>query len=107
MLESIKAFFKRCDKYDITLDSNRIQIGQKVEYVGYIVSNEGWKPFNDRIQSIKNFPVPKCSTDVKSFNGLARQLGSFIPDLAKNMNILTPLMSPKNGFFWTDGIFWS
>ena len=101
LFERIRKLFEKCFEYQITLDFDKNDIGSRIEYAGFIVSSKGRMPSETRIKAIKSYPVPTSVTDVKSFNGLVRQFGSFVPTLAKEMSILTPLMGSKCVFFWS------
>ena len=69
-------------------------------FAGYIVSDEGVRPDPARVVSLKNFPVPKDQTGVKSFMGLANQLTMFIPDYAQITKSLRELMGKGQVFRW-------
>ena len=44
----------------------------------------------------------KIKTELRSFLGLANQLGKFMPDLAHSTVKIKELMKEKNVFLWTD-----
>ena len=66
------------------------------------MSSLGIKPDPDLLASISDFPVPTDRRHVRSFLGLAVQLGNFLPDLAHNTTLLRKLTSEKNAFLWLD-----
>ena len=39
---------------------------QQVEYLGHTISSEGVRPNDKKIESVKNFPRPKSSKEVKA-----------------------------------------
>jgi len=51
----------------------------ELNYLGYVVTSEGVKPDPEKVKAIKNFPIPKNKTDVKSFLGLTGYYCKFIP----------------------------
>jgi hypothetical protein len=69
---------------------------------GYIVGQDGIKPDPDRVQAIMDMAVDKSIPGVRSFLGLANQLGQFVPDLAQNTNGLRQLLKKENAFVWTE-----
>ena len=67
LLDRIKAVFKRCLDHGITLSNTKFQVGFKVKFAGYVVSNKGKEPDPDKIAAIAQFPRPDNLTDVRSF----------------------------------------
>jgi len=55
-----------------------------VKFAGHLISSAGIRPDPEKIESISAFPVPKCVSDLRSFLGMANQLGAFLPDLAQH-----------------------
>ena len=47
--------------------------------LGHVVTGEGVKPDLEKVKAIKNFPIPKNTTGVKSFLGLAGYYRKFVP----------------------------
>ena len=65
-----------------------------------MISKEGVKPDATRVRAIKEFPVPKDTTGVKSFLGLTNQLSFFIPDHIQNSKSLRELCGRGVVFNW-------
>jgi hypothetical protein len=57
-----------------------------------LVTSEGVKPGLEKIKAIKNFPIPKKRTDVKSFLGLTGCYRKFILQFSKIAKPLTELL---------------
>ena len=53
-----------------------------------------------KIQSIKNFPIPKNLTELRSFLGLVNQLGSFTHEISALTSPFRELLKTKNKFQW-------
>ena len=94
VLESAKLFCnkKKCKFFLLELD-----------FLGHHISARGIKPNASKVQWILDWPTPQNSTDVRAFLGLVRYLASFLPLLAEQMRILTPLTTKeaKSNFDWT------
>ena len=72
----------------------------QVLFLGYIVSSDGLKVDQSKIEAIKSWPIPRTITDVRSFHGLA----SFYRRFVRNFSALTaPLTDYMKGssFSWT------
>ena len=75
----------------------------KLDFLGHHISARGIKPNASKVQRILDWPTPQNSTDVWAFLGLVHYLASFLPLLAEQMRILTPLTTKeaKSNFDWT------
>ena len=72
-----------------------------VEYVGYLIGSEAVQADPKKIKAISQFPSPTNLTELRSFMGLANQLGGFMNKLSDAIKPLRSLMKPKNAFLWT------
>ena len=54
------------------------------------------------MRAIANFPAPKNVTDLRSFFGLANQLGGFSTRVAKALGPHRPMLRPKSAFLWEE-----
>jgi hypothetical protein len=91
----------RCREWGITISIKKLQAGSEIPFAGYVVGSNGIKPDPDRIKAIRDMEVEKSIPGVRSFLGLANQLGQFVPDLAQNTNGLRQLLKKENAFVWT------
>ena len=100
--KNCRAVAQRCREKGLTLSKSKFEMGTSVKFAGYILSNDGITADPDKVRSINNFKIPTCSKDVRSFLGLANQLGSFITDLAIITDPLRQLLRKNASFHWTD-----
>jgi hypothetical protein len=89
-----------CRKGNLTLAKSKLAIGQKIGFAGYVVSAKGVKPDPKKLEGISNFPVPTDVSSLRSFLGLAQQLGFFVPDFAHMTEELRQLLKKKNAWIW-------
>ena len=75
--ERMHIIASRCEKLNLILSKKKCAIGTSLPFAGYIVSSEGVSPDQERVVALSKFPVPKDSTGVKSFLGLANQFSVF------------------------------
>ena len=97
----MRVLLNSCRDYNIILSRKKFNIGIRVKFAGHIIGYDGTKPDPEKIQAIQDFPAPKSITEVRSFMGLANQLGSFIPDLAQMAQPIQALTKKDTPFLWT------
>ena len=73
------------------ISKKKLELGNRIQFAGHIISDEGIQPDEDKYKAIKDFPRPKNLKDTRAFLGSANQLGAFIPDLAHMTSPLRPL----------------
>ena len=102
LLVRIEEVLKRCRLHNIKLSFDKLAWGTSIKFAGYIVSADGVRPDDDKVKGISSFPTPGNLTDLRSFLGLANQLGSFIPDLSQSSSKMRELLKKGVAFVWTD-----
>jgi len=69
----------------------------ELNYIGHVTS-EGVKPDPEKVKAINNFPIPKNTTDVKSFLVLTGYYCKFIPQFSKiDKPLIVLLKKVKSG----------
>ena len=66
----------------------------KVSFLGHILSAKGISPNPEKVDKVRDWPVPKTSKEVHSFIGLASYYRRFIPNFAKWSKPLNTLIMP-------------
>ncbi|MBW0474457.1 hypothetical protein O181_014172 [Austropuccinia psidii MF-1] len=69
-----------------------------VEYLGYVVSSEGLKMDQEKVQQILNWPPPRNLKALQSFLGFANFYCRFIKNYSKKISSLTSFLK-KNSCF--------
>jgi hypothetical protein len=105
-LRDIEEVFTLIEKAQLKLKLKKCQFFRtEVNYLGHIITSEGIAPDPDKIEKIKNYPVPTAVDDVRSFLGLAGYYRRFIPNfgkVAKPLTSKTQKAAIKEAFIWKE-----
>ncbi|UYV70538.1 hypothetical protein LAZ67_7003442, partial [Cordylochernes scorpioides] len=71
---------------------------QKLPILGHVVSENGVEPATDKIEAVKEFPIPKNVKQVRSFLGLCGYYRRFIKNFSKISKPLTCLTEKDKKF---------
>ena len=69
-------------------------------YVGHVLSHNGVSVQPERVEALRNWPVPKSTTDVRAFLGFCVYLGRHIDDFGKHAAPLAALTAKTSVFTW-------
>jgi len=103
LLQRFRVVLNRLRDAGMKLKPNKCCLFQtQLQYLGHLVSAKGVEPLPDKLNAIKNFPVPQCVRDVRAFFGLASYYRHFVKDFAKLAEPLSNLTKRQLGKFkWT------
>ena len=95
MLNRIEMVLKHLQDFNLKIKPKKSFFFQsKVLFLGHILSKEGISPNPEKVQKVKDWPVPSNAKEVHSFLGLASYYRRFIPQFAKWANPLHDLICP-------------
>ena len=63
----------------------------ETNYLGFVISEEGIKPDEKKIEAIKSLPVPTCVREIRSFIGMCSYYRRFIPNFSQIAEPIIPL----------------
>ena len=70
-----RGYFRTCLSAELaTISKKKLELGNKIQFAGHIISDEGIQPDEDKYKAIKDFLRPKNLKDTRAFLGLANQL---------------------------------
>ncbi|KFD59941.1 hypothetical protein M514_07281 [Trichuris suis] len=101
-MERLHAVFLRLRHAGVRVHAEKCRFLQfSVNYLGHRIDANGVHPTGERIEAIKNMPVPKNTQELRSFLGVVNYYARFIPRLQ-------PLCAPlyeliKTGSKWSWG----
>jgi hypothetical protein len=104
--EHVRRVLERLREAGLFLKPSKCQFHvQEVEFLGFIVGNDGVKMDPAKVESITSWPIPKSPHDVRMFLGLANFYRRFIRGFSGLATPLTRLLKKENlarKFHWDE-----
>ena len=92
MINNVQECFNRLRGANLKINLAKCLLGtQRCTYLGYTLGPEGYQPNDKKVEVIKNAPIPKTKTGIKSFLGMTGFFREMIPDYTKQELQLTKL----------------
>ena len=83
-MENLRVIFERLRENNLKIQLDKSEFLRKeVAYLGHIISEEGIRPNPDKINAVKNYPIPKTAKEIKAYLGLLGYYRKFISNFAK------------------------
>ena len=103
-LERLDEVLLRLEQSGLKLKPSKCQILQdKVVFLGHVVSEQGVLPNPKLLESVTDWPVPRCRREVQQFLGLANYYRQFVPGFSDVAIPLKRLTSKEVDFAWESG----
>ena len=94
MLEHIDLVFKQ---FNLKMKPKKCNFFQhSIVFLGHLLSAEGISANPEKVEKVKNWPVPTSPKEVQSFLGLASYYHHFIPKFTAIAKCLHQLVGPVN-----------
>lgn len=85
----------------ITLNPKKCVIGVKsIKYLGHLISEDGISVDPDRVEAIREFPIPENKTDVMRLLGMINFTAKYINNKSELLEPLTALLKKDRDFLW-------
>ena len=95
-------FLRILGESGIVLNPEKFSFAEKsVDFAGFRISQTSIEPLPKYLDAIRDFPMPKSTTDIRSWFGLANQVANYA-QLRDIMAPFKPFLSPKQQFSWTE-----
>ena len=91
-----------CGRHGITRNPEKFHFAKDtVEFAGFEITSTNIRPSATFIRAIKDFPIPRNITDIRSLFGLINQV-SYCQSSSEELRPFRELLSPATPFYWDD-----
>ena len=102
-LQHLEEIFVRLRKFGLKMKREKCSFFKKhIQYLGHLVSEKGFEPLPEKLESIRKMPAPRTVKEVKQFLGLIGYYRKFVPRFVDISRPLTKLTRHNITFEWTD-----
>ena len=102
-LQHLEEIFVRLRKFGLKMKREKCSFFKKhIQYLGHLVSERGFEPLPEKLESIHKMPAARTAKEVKQFLGLIVYYRKFVPRFADISRPLTKLTCHNVVFEWTD-----
>ncbi|GFQ79449.1 transposon Tf2-6 polyprotein [Trichonephila clavata] len=85
----LKIVFERLNTYGLKINISKSVFGvEEIEFLGYLISNEGSNPLPEKVNTITNYKKPETLHDLRIFLGMINFYRRYLKDAAKNQALL-------------------
>lgn len=93
-LKHLRIVFQRLRKHKLTINTSKCEFGkQQILFLGHIIDEHGISPNPQKVEVIKNYPLPKCAFELKRFLNMINFYRRFIRNPIKDQAPLNNLIN--------------
>lgn len=94
---------KRLEDADLRLRLDKCKFGQtSIRFLGKIIDASGLRPDPEKLQFIRDLPLPDDVSQLRAFLGAINWYGNFIPNLKNLRGPLDDMLKKDTRFEWND-----
>ena len=98
---NLEEVFSRMRKAHLTLKPSKCALfRQKVEYLGHIVSRDGIRQTQSKIEAVLHWAEPTNISELRSFLGITSYYRAFISEYSDKAEPLTRLLKKEVKYTW-------
>lgn len=91
----LRIVFSRLCKYAIQVNVSKCELGKsQISYLGHTVSSSGIAPLPQKVEAIRNLPMPTTQRKLRQFIGSINFYHRFLPNCASTLAPLNDLLRP-------------
>ena len=100
-LKALDEVLSRLEKAGLRVKRRKCKFMQtSVDYLGYRIDAAGLHPLEEKVEAIRDAPMPKSITEFKSYIGLLSYYGKFLPNLSSTLYPLYQLFQKDQPWEW-------
>ena len=101
--ENLKALLLRARQTNLVFNKDKLRYKlTSVPYMGHLLTSEGLRADPNKIDAVKNMPIPTDVPSVQRFVGFVNYLARFLPKLSELCEPLRRLTDKNVDWKWTD-----
>ena len=101
-LATLNQVLERLEKHNIKVNLKKCHfLDKSVKYLGHLIDAGGKHALTDKLDAVKNAPVPCNVPELRSFLGLLNYYRMFLPNIATLLHPLNELLQLKHRWKWT------
>ena len=90
-LENLCVIFDKLRQHNLKLKLKKCSfLKSETHYVGFVISEEGIKPDQKKVEAIRSLPVPTCVREVRLFIGMCHIIEGLFQFFVKKLSLSLP-----------------
>lgn len=92
-LAHLEIVFTRLKNFNLAINTEKCEFGKsELTFLGHVITKNGFKPLPDRVEAIKQVPLPTVAFELKSFLASINFYRRFLPNAVQHQQYLSALI---------------